>query len=47
MHKELISLREDLADLTLQMETFDATHATEIDYMYQEIYSLRRQLAEA
>lgn len=47
MHKEMISLRENLTDLTLQMETYDATHAAETDCLYQEIYSLRRQLAEA
>lgn len=47
MHKELISLCEDLTDLTLKMETSNATRATESNCLYQEIYSLRCQLAEA
>lgn len=47
MRKEMISLREYLIDLTLQMETSDTTHAAEIYCLYQEIYSLWRHLVEA
>lgn len=47
MRKEMVSIREDLTELILQMKVSDATHAMETDCLYQEIYSFRRQLAEA
>lgn len=43
----MVSLREDLTELTLQMEVSDATHAIDTDCLHQEIYSLQRQLVEA
>lgn len=47
MCKDMVSLQEYLTELTLQMEVSDATHAIETYCLYQEICSLRRQLAEA
>lgn len=44
---EMDALHEELTDLTLQIEVANATHDEEINYLYQEIHSLRRQIAEA
>ena len=40
-------LFQEVVDLALQLEVSDATHVTEAYCLYQEIYDLCRQLAEA
>lgn len=35
--REITQLRQEVADLTLQMAVSDLTHATEADCLYQEI----------
>lgn len=45
--RERTILRQEVTDLTLQLEVSDATHATEVDCLYKEIGKLRRQLEEA
>lgn len=46
MRTELAALRQEVADITLQFEVSDATHAIEADVLSHEIANLRRQLAE-
>ena len=53
MHSELVKLRmeiaqlrQELADVALQVEVSDATHATEADILNNEIADLRHQIAE-
>lgn len=38
-------LRQEVADLTLQIGVSDLTHATEADFLYQEIVELRQEIA--
>lgn len=47
LRREVAILRQDVTDLTLQLEVFEATIATEADCLYQEIGDRRCQLAEA
>jgi hypothetical protein len=44
-HREIARLRQEVADLTLQMGVSDLTHATEADCLYQEIVELRQEIA--
>ncbi|KAI5399613.1 hypothetical protein KIW84_064803 [Lathyrus oleraceus] len=39
--RETAKLRQEVADLTLQIGVSDLTHATEADFLYQEITNLR------
>ncbi|KAI5425497.1 hypothetical protein KIW84_031340 [Lathyrus oleraceus] len=43
--REIVGLRQEVASLTLQMGVSDLTHATEADYLYQEIVELRQEIA--
>ncbi|KAI5417479.1 hypothetical protein KIW84_042185 [Lathyrus oleraceus] len=43
--REITRLRQEVADLTLQMAVSDLTHATEADYLYQEIAELGQKIA--
>ena len=47
LRMETARLRQEVVDLTLQVQVSDLTHATEADCLYQEIADLRRELAAA
>lgn len=46
MHTELAALRQEVADLSLQLELNDATYAGKVDELANEVAELRRQIAE-